>query len=54
MNIYTYSNVKLSLEAWKLIEEVTKVRGCDTNEAIELMIRHGYIHYAKVNDTLTA
>jgi hypothetical protein len=46
--IYTYQNVKLSLEAWHLVEEAMNVEGKNFSDAIELLIRHGAIHLASV------
>jgi len=49
ITIWTYSNVKLSLESWSLVDKVAKVRNVSLSEALELLIRHGSIRLAEVD-----
>ena len=49
--MYTFQTVKLSLEAWRIIDALSQSEGISISEAIERLVRHGSIRLADVMRT---
>jgi hypothetical protein len=52
MTINTFQTVKLSLECWQLVDKIMVRENIAFSEAMERLIRHGYIHYQKIQEEL--
>lgn len=47
MTVYTFQTVKLSLEAWHIVDQQRQTDQSTLSEAMEKLIRHGSIRLAR-------
>jgi len=52
ITMFTFQTVKLSLETWLLIDELSKRENLSMSEALERLVRHGDIHYRETTQRL--
>jgi hypothetical protein len=52
--MFTFQTVKLSLETWLIIDELSKRENLSMSESLERLVRHGHIHYRETTQRLEA